>query len=138
MHVQRYYTTGSSANQGSILTFFKTPYYFQRCLALFLSLPHNTVLMWKKLGESVLRNRFLLLALLAAATVFMGWQASKVQLSYEFVKAIPTDHPKYIAYQEFKKKFGEDGNLLVIGIQTNNLFQEALFNDYATLRVNLI
>jgi predicted RND superfamily exporter protein len=63
----------------------------------------------------------------------MGWQASKVQLSYEFAKAIPTDHPKYIAYQQFKKTFGEDGNLLVIGIQTDNLFDQALFNDYAAL-----
>jgi uncharacterized protein len=93
--------------------------------------------MWKKLGESVLRNRFILLALLAAVTVFMGWQASKVQLSYEFAKAIPTDHPKYVAYQEFKRKFGEDGNLLVIGIQTKALFQQNLFNDYVKLHGDL-
>lgn len=93
--------------------------------------------MWKKLGEGVLRNRFLLLALLAAGTVFMAWQASKVQLSYEFSRAIPTNDPKYVAYQEFRKKFGEDGNLLVIGIQTNDLFQPALFNDYVSLHGDL-
>src|SRR5215203_7254114 len=93
--------------------------------------------MWKKLGETVLRNRFVLLTILGLITVFMAWQASKVQLSYEFAKAIPTDHPKYIAYQEFKKKFGEDGNLLVIGIQTNSLFQQPLFNDYAALHEDL-
>ncbi|HUQ96701.1 MAG TPA: hypothetical protein VM010_03480, partial [Chitinophagaceae bacterium] len=93
--------------------------------------------MWKKLGESVLRNRFVLLAVLALLTAFMAWQASKVQLSYEFAKAIPTDHPKYIAYQAFKQKFGEDGNLLVVGVQTPNLFQQALFNDYAALHGDL-
>jgi hypothetical protein len=47
------------------------------------------------------------------------------------------DHPKYKAYQEFKKKFGEDGNLLVIGIQTENLFEQNFFNAYATLQRNL-
>jgi uncharacterized protein len=93
--------------------------------------------MWKALGEFVLRYRFVLLAVLLAATVFMGWQASKVKLSYDFGKAIPTDNPKYIAYQEFKKKFGEDGNMLVIGIQAQNIFRETVFNDYTHLNKDL-
>src|SRR5213075_1448475 len=46
-------------------------------------------------------------------------------------------HPKYKAYQEFRKKFGEDGNLLVIGIQTDKLFEEKIFNDYISLQGNL-
>lgn len=93
--------------------------------------------MWKQLGEAVLRYRFGLLGLLLVVTLFMGWQASQVQLSYEFAKAIPTDHPKYIAYQQFKQKFGEDGNLLVIGIQTDKLFEQNLFNDYTRLHGDL-
>jgi predicted RND superfamily exporter protein len=64
----------------------------------------------------------------------MAYHASKVELSYEFSRAIPTDHPKYKAYQEFRKKFGEDGNLLVIGIQTDRLFAEQTFNSYSSLQ----
>jgi len=64
----------------------------------------------------------------------MAYHASKVELSYEFARAIPTDHPKYKIYQEFRKKFGEDGNLLVIGIQTNQLFRENTFNSYSSLQ----
>ena len=67
----------------------------------------------------------------------MGWQASKVKLSYEFSRAIPTDHPKYIAYQAFKSKFGEDGNLLVIGIQTADFFKPEIFNDYRALQKSI-
>lgn len=78
-----------------------------------------------------------MLLVLAALTGFMVWQASKVQLSYDFSRAIPINNPKYKAYQEFRKKFGEDGNLLVIGIQTDKLFQEKLFNSYAALQRNL-
>jgi len=64
----------------------------------------------------------------------MAYHASKVELSYEFARAIPTDHPKYKTYQEFRKKFGEDGNLLVIGIQTDKLFREKTFNNYSSLQ----
>lgn len=93
--------------------------------------------MWKKLGESILRYRALWLSLLLLLTVFMGWQASQVKLSYDSAKAIPTDNPHYLVYQDFKKKFGEDGNLLVIGIQTDKLFTEPVFNDYAALHRQL-
>lgn len=69
-----------------------------------------------------------------ALTSFMAYHAGKVELSYEFARAIPTDHPKYKTYQEFRKKFGEDGNLLVIGLQTDKLFQEKIFNGYSSLQ----
>ena len=93
--------------------------------------------MWKAVGEGVLRYRFFFLVLLVAVTIFMGWQASQVKLSYEFSKAIPTDNPKYIAYQNFKKQFGEDGNLLVIGVQTDQFFRQAFFNDYRKLQQDI-
>jgi len=93
--------------------------------------------MWQSLGQFILKNRLVLLLILAGITSFMVYHARKVELSYEFVRAIPTDHPKYKAYQEFKKKFGEDGNLLVIGIQTDKLFQQNIFNDYISLQRDL-
>ncbi|MBL7698450.1 MAG: MMPL family transporter [Chitinophagaceae bacterium] len=93
--------------------------------------------MWERIASFILRYRFPLLIIVILFTAFMGWQASKVQLSYEFTRAIPTDNPKYQEYQDFRRQFGEDGNLLVIGIQTNELFQEKLFNDYADLAEKL-
>jgi predicted RND superfamily exporter protein len=93
--------------------------------------------MWERIALFVLRFRVPLLILVLAVTAFMGWQASKVQLSYEFTRAIPTDNPKYQAYQDFRQQFGEDGNLLVIGITTDSLFKEKLFNDYAKLAEQL-
>src|SRR6185295_2510753 len=48
-----------------------------------------------------------------------------------------TDNPKYLEYQEFRQKFGEDGNLMVIGIQSDKLFQQDFFNDYAALVRNI-
>ncbi len=93
--------------------------------------------MWQRLGRFILKYRLPLLLMLAGLTVFMAYRASKVELSYDFSRAIPINNPKYKAYQEFRKKFGEDGNLLVIGIQTDKLFEEKTFNAYASLQRNL-
>ena len=93
--------------------------------------------MWQSLGRFILRYRLALLLILTALTAFMAYHASKVELSYDFSRAIPINNPKYKTYQEFRKKFGEDGNLLVIGIQTDSLFTEKLFNAYAGLQDHL-
>jgi uncharacterized protein len=89
--------------------------------------------MWHQLALFVYRSRFILLACLLALTAWLGWQAKNVKLSYEFSNAIPTDNPKYKAYKDFRKKFGEDGNVLVAGIQTDKLFTPAVFNAYTRL-----
>ena len=39
----------------------------------------------------------------------MGYFASKVQLSYDFSRAIPANHPANKTYQAFKQKYGQDG-----------------------------
>jgi uncharacterized protein len=92
--------------------------------------------MWTSIGKFILKNRVFLLLILVAVTAFMAWHASKVELSYEFAKAIPSENLKFKEYQEFRKKFGEEGNLLVIGIQTDQLFTEKIFNEYAALPNN--
>ncbi|MET0242920.1 MAG: MMPL family transporter [Flavitalea sp.] len=63
----------------------------------------------------------------------MAYHAAHVKLSYEFSRAIPVDNPKYQTYQAFRQKFGEDGNLLVIGVQSNDFFKKEFFNDYTAL-----
>ena len=86
--------------------------------------------MWESTGRWVLNYRLPLLILLAVSTAFMTWHASKVELSYEFSRAIPIDNPKYVEYQSFKSTFGEDGNLMVIGMQSDKFFSEPVFNDF--------
>lgn len=67
----------------------------------------------------------------------MAFHASKVQLSYDFTRTIPTDNPKYKEYQEFRQRFGDDGNLLVVAVQTDKLFQADIFADYVALTEQL-
>jgi uncharacterized protein len=93
--------------------------------------------MWGRIAVFVLKYRLILLLFLAAVLIFASFEASKVELSYEYTRAIPTDNPKYQTYQMFLKTFGDDGNLLVIGVETDQLFQKNVFNDYLQLSKNL-
>ena len=93
--------------------------------------------MWQRTGEWILRYRFALLGIFIALTAAMGYQASKVQMSYEFAKAIPTDHPQYQYYVQFKKTFGEDGNLLTLGFITDEFFTLRTFNRIGALEEEL-
>ena len=77
--------------------------------------------MFKRLAKLILRNRFLLLTIISIITVIMGWQATHIQLSYEFAKILPASDPDFQAYQHFKEKFGEDGSVMFIGIQDSSM-----------------
>jgi predicted RND superfamily exporter protein len=89
--------------------------------------------MWKKLAQFILANRISLLILLLASSIFMAWQASQVRLSFNAGKVLPLTDSAYIDYNTFKKTFGEDGSVMVVGIQSDSLFSPGLFNDWLKL-----
>jgi uncharacterized protein len=89
--------------------------------------------MWAKIARLILRNRILILILLTAGTAFMGWHARKVEITYEFARLLPDDDSTYIQYESFKKKFGQDGNILVVGISDEKLYTLEQFNDWYDL-----
>ncbi|MEN9684712.1 MAG: hypothetical protein RLZZ28_498 [Bacteroidota bacterium] len=93
--------------------------------------------MWYKTGKFILENRLTLLLFLLLATAFMGWEASKVQLSYDFTRALPTDNVKYRDYQAFLKKFGADGNTMVIGIASDSFYTVPFFNAVGELHQSI-
>ncbi len=96
-----------------------------------------TICMWQRLGNAVIKYRIVLLLLLLAVTGIMGYFSGKVKMSYEFGKAIPTDNPRYKDYVSFRQKFGDDGNVLVLGVQTDKFFQLAYFKQYIALQEDL-
>lgn len=93
--------------------------------------------MWYKTGQFILKFRVALLVFLAIATAIMSYFASKVTLSYDFSRAVPVDNIKYLEYQDFLKKFGNDGSTLVIGIQSDHFFTNPVFNEIGNLHQQL-
>jgi len=93
--------------------------------------------MWHKIAAGVLKLRLVLLIIVAAITVFMAYKAKDVELTYSFAKVIPTDNPKYLDYLHFKDKFGEDGNVMVLGVLPENLFDYKFFKSWFLLADSL-
>jgi predicted RND superfamily exporter protein len=93
--------------------------------------------MWHRIAAFVIKFRVALLIILLAITAFMGYQATKVELSYDSTGAIPIDNPKYIEYQQFRRQFGQDGTMMVVGVQTDHFFEPSFFNAYTQLVRNL-
>lgn len=89
--------------------------------------------MWKNIAGFILRNKHSLLGLVVIMSVFFGYEASKIKLSYDFVRILPENDSTYSSYREFKSKFGEDGNVMVVGFSSNKLFESDQFNNWKKL-----
>ncbi|MFA9220964.1 MAG: MMPL family transporter, partial [Sediminibacterium sp.] len=79
--------------------------------------------MWAKIAAFILRNRILLGVLTLAITVFMGWEARNVRMSYKFTGVLPQDDPTFLEYQAFTKQFSEDGNVMVVGLNDPEIWE---------------
>jgi len=79
--------------------------------------------MWVRVSRIILRNRILLLLVLGAITFFFGYHARQVEMSYEYASLLPKKDPAYKDYQKFVDVFGEEGNLIMIGIRDSAFFQ---------------
>lgn len=89
--------------------------------------------MWRLLANKILRNKITFIIVLGLITIFMGYAATKIELTYEYPQILPKDDPTYIEYENFKSMFGEDGSVMVIGLQDKNLFELNKFNDWYKL-----
>jgi len=88
---------------------------------------------WRVVALFILKYRLGLLAVVVGLTGFMGFQASKVRLSYELAKILPASDPNFQLYEAFKARYGEDGNVLVMGVETDKMFQLDIFRDWYEL-----
>ncbi|WP_430906735.1 efflux RND transporter permease subunit [Maribacter sp. 2-571] len=83
---------------------------------------------WAKTARIILRNRILILLLVIAFTVFLGFQWENMRFSNSQANLLPDDHPINVEYQSFLKQFGEEGNAIVFGIRDSALFTPDNFN----------
>jgi len=94
--------------------------------------------MWQFIVRLILRNRATILIIIALLTIFMGWQGSKIQMSYEMARMLPKDNEYSIEYDNFKKQFGQDGSVLFIAIQDTDLFTLDHFNKWYDLNYDIL
>ncbi|WP_035334587.1 efflux RND transporter permease subunit [Dokdonia sp. PRO95] len=90
---------------------------------------------WESVASLILRNRPLILILIVGFTIFLGFQWRNMRFTYTEANLLPDDHEVNLEYQNFKDKFGEEGNLIVLGIQDERLFTPEVltaWNDLST------
>ncbi len=90
--------------------------------------------MWAKLAVFILKNRLALLIILFVATCTMAFFASKVEVAYDQEPLVPKTDSVSLDYERFRKKFGTDGNVMVIGVQTDSLFTVDFFRAWDKLK----
>lgn len=64
----------------------------------------------------------------------MAYRAKNVTLDYNYAALLPKDNPYYVEFDKFKKIFGEDANLTIIGIKDSSFFTLDKFNDWRNLQ----
>lgn len=88
---------------------------------------------WDWIGKSILRYKFPLLGFILLLTIGLGFKASQIQLSYELAKILPKTDERFQLYEGFKKKYGEDGAVMVIAIENDQIFNPEEFKAWREL-----
>ncbi len=88
--------------------------------------------MWVKLARFILKNRVAILIVLSVLTLGMGYEATQVKLSYEYVSMLPQTDSSFVKFKQFKKDFGSDANGLIIGLKLlpEKMFELSTFNAF--------
>jgi uncharacterized protein len=79
--------------------------------------------MWSKVSDVIIRYRLYFMLVIAAITVFMGYHASRVELAYDFARTVPPNDTDLVFLNKFKSQFGEDGNVLAVGMKDSAIYR---------------
>ncbi|WP_421763994.1 efflux RND transporter permease subunit [Ekhidna sp.] len=93
--------------------------------------------MWSKLAHTILRFRVTLMVILGLVTVFMGYQSQNIKWSYDLANIVPEKDPDMVYFKQFRRTFGEDGNIMAIGVQDSAIYELATFKKFRDLTLEL-
>ncbi|WP_299160121.1 efflux RND transporter permease subunit [uncultured Tenacibaculum sp.] len=88
---------------------------------------------WTKIAGFILRNRYLVLITIAVITGLLVTQIKYMRFSYTEANLLPTNHEVNIEYNKFLDIFGEEGNLIILGIKDSTIFTPQKFNNWNSL-----
>lgn len=88
---------------------------------------------WELVARIVLRNKTLMLVLVAIVTALLAMQWKNIRFSFTEANLLPDDNPVNIEYKAFLSKFGEEGNLIVIGIADSALFTPKTYASWSKM-----
>ena len=92
---------------------------------------------WELIARIILKNRVTIIVAIAALTLFLGFQWRNLSMTYTEANLLPKKHVVNQQYQDFLDKFGEEGNLIVIGFKDDSFFTPKTFAAWSKLMTEL-
>lgn len=92
---------------------------------------------WELIAGVVLRNRVTILIIIGLFTIALSTQWKNIRLTFTEANLLPDDHYVNKEYNAFLKEFGEEGNLIVIGIKDKRIFTPKVFKEWNFLMSEL-
>ena len=88
---------------------------------------------WEAIARLILRNKIFILIAIILATIFFSSQWKHMRFSSTEANLLPDDHEVNLVYNEFLEIFGEEGNLVVLGVKDSTLFSVKQLNAWNSL-----
>ncbi|WP_458627866.1 efflux RND transporter permease subunit [Winogradskyella sp. PC D3.3] len=88
---------------------------------------------WEVIARLILRNKIFILIAIILATVFFSTQWKHMRFSSTEANLLPDDHEVNLIYNNFLEIFGEEGNLVVLGVKDSTLFTVKQLNAWNKL-----
>ncbi|MGB1041970.1 MAG: efflux RND transporter permease subunit [Tenacibaculum sp.] len=88
---------------------------------------------WTKIAGFILRNRYLVLIAIAVITGLLVTQIKYMRFSYTEANLLPNNHEVNLEYNKFLEIFGEEGNLIILGVKDESIFTPEKFNNWNSL-----
>ncbi len=88
---------------------------------------------WIKVAGIILRNRYLVLLGIAIVTGLLATQMKYMKFSYTEANLLPENHQANLEYNKFLEIFGEEGNLVILGVKDSTIFTPSKFNAWNNL-----
>ena len=92
---------------------------------------------WEFIARLILTNRIKILVAIIAITIFLGFQWRNLGMTYTEANLLPKKHIVNQQYDDFLSKFGEEGNLIVIGFKDSTFFTPKAFAAWNELMTGL-
>lgn len=91
---------------------------------------------WEIIARLILRNKIGILVVIILATIFFSSQWKNMRFSYTEANLLPDDHEVNVTYNGFLDIFGEEGNLIILGVKDSTLFTVEKLNAWNQLSEN--
>ena len=92
---------------------------------------------WNFVARTLLRNRHWVLLLIGLFTIFMGTQWKYIRFTQTEANLLPNDHKDNIAYTDFLKKFGEEGNVIIFAVKSSDVFKPETFKAWNNMMISI-